>query len=350
MKDRNKGHLTIIGLGGAGIKSGINAYETIVDNKEACSDIDIRLVDTTDKTVIAFPEYVDKFYKITSNRSSGEIDGSGGEKRNLEVVKDITENMKDYLDNGKFKNNKNNYYVILASVSGGSGSTASAILLSLMLSKGYNVIVVAIGDTSSYHNLKNTFGGLASLQNIAIKTKTAVSVVYYNNTVDGNTSLVNEIDVNSKISKMLTVISVFISGKVLNIDNQDYINFFKPTNYKTFTVDAGIYELVVFKGNLDDQNALISRTLLKDAKDEYKVGVDLRNKKDGIATKEICDLIETFPLHLVIRKNVLTVTANELNKRLKELDSLNQSDYVEFEGIDDTVTVDDDDDDLGLIL
>lgn len=344
------GKLTIIGLGGAGIKSGISAFEMIKSNEVVCSDVDIKLIDATTKTILGHSDYKDNFFRMVSKRAGGSLDGTGAEKQDKAVIKDFTENIKEFLDISKFKNGKNDYYVILTSGSGGTGSTSSAILCSIMLSKGYNVMVVVIGDTSSYQSLKNTNTTFMSLQKIALKTKSALGVIYYNNTVNDNTTLSSELDVNTKISKMLTVISVFISGNVLNIDNQDMINFFKPTNYTSFTIQPGIYDISVFRGVLDDLNALIARTLLKDSKDEYLVKVKLRSKKHGIVNNDISQLIEAYPLHLVLRKNVLTKIVNELSDELKAIDDLNKSEYEAFNGIDDVSVVDEDEEDLGLVF
>ena len=343
-----KGNLTLIGCGGAGTNLSVHLHKELSNAGDGFANVDVRLIDTTDKTIQNHKEFGNRFVKIVSNRTAGNgLDGSSGERKNAETVKDIIENMKEYMDFAKFKNNKNDYYAIVSSAGGGSGGTISSVLASLMLAKGYNVLIITVGDSSNLLNLTNSFNMLSGLQNIAKKNNRALPVIYYSNSIDNKTTLTTEKEVNDKIAKTMAVVSTFISGDIIGLDNQDMINFFNPRLYKTFTVEAGIYNIGVASGKLTDKNTLLVRTILKNEEDNYDIDVDLQHNKVGVIPDGIADNFKDYPIYLLFRKEILQEQMGRLKDRLDELEHLQHSKYNSIDDLEGSIS---DEDDMGLVL
>lgn len=344
--NKNKGNLHIIGLGGTGVKIAVSISEKAKELDNGFSNFTTRLVDTTTKTIQGYPDYIDNFKHLTSNKANSTLDGAAGERKNKEILKDIIVGMKEYLDISNLPNNKNDYYMLVASGSGGSGGTMLTVLLQLMIERGYNVIVSIVGDSSNLLNLTNTINNIDGLQKTALKTKTAISVVYYNNTIDGQTTMSTEFMINERIYKMSVIISAFISGDLIGIDNQDMINFFRPSLYKTFNVSPGIYSLGITSKTLNDENTLLARTMISGPDEEYKVNTKLMHNKDGVISEEAKDNFERYPMFLLFRKNILNAEIKNLKKELSELEHLSKCDYESFESLDESES----DDEFGLIV
>jgi len=343
------GKITLVGCGGAGINISIKAYEQLRNLGDGYSEVDIELIDTSDKTIQAYSEYKDKFTRIISSKLTGKtIDGAGGERKSLDLLKEVTGNIKNYLDKRNFENESNNYYVIIASASGGSGSMISPVLTSLLLARDYNVIVVNVGDSSNILNLNNTIATLTSFQSVAIKNKAALSMIYYNNTVDNNTTPANEEYVNGKIFSMLSIISLYCGGMITNLDHIDMNNFFRPSKYKTFNVEPGIYSLGISKGTLSDENTLLARTIVKDESSPFKVDVVLSHNKTGKIPSILENSFDEYPVYLLFRKDILHKEVVGLKELLKSMEDANRNKYNAFSELDNSLV--DEDDDLGIIL
>ena len=261
----------------------------------------------------------------------------------MEIVNEIQDSVKEFMDTG-LPNNKHDYYALITSASGGSGNHIAAALLKNMLALDYNVILVTVGDSSNELTLNNTVKSLATFHKVAVANKTALPVIFYNNTYNGTTSLSTEKGINDKISKMLTIISAFISGSIQNIDNQDMINFFKPTNYKTFTIDPGMYSLGIARGELSDENTLLVRTLVKEVADDVKISIVPRHNKTGIVKGDMADDFDIYPIYLLYRKQVMNDEMRKLKKELETVKLQHETETNEFDEFDDL------DDDDGMVL
>jgi len=75
------GKLHLIGLGGGGINIVADIEPTLANLHDGFSKVDCKFVDTTQKTIHAYPEYNNDEYftKVTSGSSlDNEIDGQAG--------------------------------------------------------------------------------------------------------------------------------------------------------------------------------------------------------------------------------------------------------------------------------
>jgi len=342
MSDRSNLHL--IACGGAGINIVSDIYGKLSGLGKSYANVSVRSIDTTIKTIQAHPMLGDTFTRIVSSKLSGNgLDGSGGERANMDIIDEIQGSVKEFMDVG-LSNEKNDYYVIVTSASGGSGNHIAAALLKNMLALDYNVIVAAVGDGSNELTLNNTVKTLATFYKVAVKAGAALPVIFYNNTYNGMTTLSTEQGVNDKIAKMLTIISAFISGSVQNIDNQDMINFFKPTNYRTFKIEPGMYSLGIARGELNDENTLLVRTLVKEVADDVKMSIVPRHNKTGIVKGDMADDFDIYPIYLLYRKQVMNDEMRRLKQELESIKRQHETESNEFDEFDDM------EDDDGMVL
>ena len=340
-----QGKMRLIGLGGAGTNIVTEIYPKLKNLGDGFASTDCLFMDTTDKTIQAYPEFKEKFHKVVSTSSSdSELDGTGGERKNNKAVGYINDSVRTLLDSGKMPNSKNDYYVIVASGSGGSGSLLLPLLLRAMLEKDYTVITVTVGDSSNFLSLNNTINTLTSLQGVAIGAKKAVSNIYYSNTFNGITSPKTEIDVNNKIFKMLSIISMFVSGTIQNIDHQDMMNFFRPDRYASFRIAPGVYSLGVALEECNDESALLVRTIIAEDTEDINMSITPLHNKVGTVTMEY-DKFGTYPLFLLQRKGMLSIEVNYLKDELEKIEKMKNSRYDEFDALDSAEL-----DDFGLAL
>ena len=333
MNNVSKGKLHLLGLGGCGTNITVGLIEKLKGLGKGFSDFTCQFMDTTDKTIQAYPEYTDNFFKVVSTSSKdNELDGTGGERKNKVNVVHMDKSVREFVDSG-LKNSKNDYYVIIASGSGGTGSTLAPLLLRAMLEKDFNVIVITVGDGSSLLSLNNTINTLTSLQGVSVASKKCVSSVYYNNTFNGVTSPKTETTVNDKIFKMLSVISMFVSGTIQNIDHQDMINFFRPDRYGSFRVAPGVYTLGVSVDELVDEDAILVRTIIRDDVEDIPMSIMPLHNKVGTITVEY-DSFGKYPLFLTQRKGVLGMEVNYLKEELEKIEQLRNSRYDAFDALD----------------
>lgn len=365
-----RSNLTIIGCGGGGIKTAIKCYEELNTLGDEYSTCNIECLDTTTKTIHAFPEYDKHFEKVVTNRiSNSEIDGAAGEKKDIGLVRDTLTYLKKYLDNKKFSNNRNDYYVVMFAAGGASGSTIGSLLTKLLLASNYNVLVATPGDSSSLLNLNNTITSISSLQKVALESKRCLSVIYYNNTINKNTTTHSEDEVNDKIVTMLSTFSLLVSGSLTGIDNQDMINFIDPSKYLTFNVKPGIYTLGIAAQEVKDENTLLVRTILSNSKADdnslsklkddstrnkdkkpntlvTKIDVPILHNKVSDLPETLKDTYETYPVYMLLRKGILQKEVKVLKDELKELEDLTTTEYDEFDDLDNSSF----DEELGIVL
>ena len=341
-----KGMLHLIGTGGAGINATMSMVKDLKELGDKFSDIKASYLDTTDKTIKAYPSIKDEFIKIESTKASGaKLDGMGGERANLEVAKEINTAVRTYVD--KLPNEKNIYYVVIASGSGASGSLISPLLVRAMKEQGFNVVMVLIGDSSNLLNLNNTINTIATLQHNCVRINNrALSVIYYNNTVNRVTTPVTERSVNDKIFQILSILSLYCSGNIQNIDHQDMNYFFEPSRYTSLDINPGLFNIGLAINKLVDENTLLARTIVKEDTDDVQIEIPLRHNKMGVVTGELMDHYKDYPMFLLLRKNIMNMEMKHLKKELEELEIYRQTEYDEFDNIDTSEV----DDGLGLVV
>ena len=342
-----RGNMYVYGLGGAGINVVNDLRDTLPNLGGKFANVNFNLLDTTNKTIDNYPDLKDKFYRIESSKlGDTSIDGMAGERKNVEVVNEIKKSVINYINQHEDRHGINNYHVLIFSGSGGSGNLIGTLLIKAMLEKDYNVIPVVIGDSSTLLNVTNTINTIAGLNNISKQLKAALPIVYFDNSADGISSPESEKMVNKNILKLLTILSIYTSGYVHDIDHQDMNNFLLPSRYKTFTVQPGLYNLTVKTKSLTEPNAIIARTLRGESDTNIDIRIPLLHNKIGIPLKEhVTGIEDLLPMFLVVEKNTINQYASSLKARLKELEKVKVIETEDIDSLDDVLDTDD-----GLVL
>lgn len=318
-----KATIILHAVGGAGINIAndiIGKYD--YDN---LANLEVYSFDSTDKTVQAYKDLEETFYQATSSkRRSMGIDGSGGERKSPELVKEYAKNIKSYLDEFNLAEPKvENFHIVIHSGSGGTGSTAGALLTQELLQAGNIVLPIVIGDSSSLLFTNNTIKTIESLENISNKNRIALPLVYYTNTVEGISNRNTEADINDKVVTLMFLLGSMLSGKIRNIDNEDIRKFLQPTLFSSIKVSSGVYELGVKVGKLDIKDAFLTRTLTTENAEEPVeiVHPTLQSKTGYIIDEEIYSLFDNLPISLFLRNDSIFDTFENLERIYEELET-----------------------------
>jgi len=340
--------ICLIGCGGAGINSIMDMRSKLDGLSGSFAKLEYRFLDTTDKTIQGYPDFIQEFKKIESKRISGEdLDGMGGERVNRDTAIDIDKNIKEYVDT--LPVNKSTYYIIIASGAGASGSLIGPLLTKALLSKKANVVTVVAGDSSNILNINNTINTIATYQKIVTTkgpSEAALSMIFYNNTVDGNTTPATEKLVNNRIYKMVVIMAMACSGHIQNIDHQDMNYFFRASNYRSLDIDPGLYTIGVSVGTLDDPATILARTIISSENESLDIKIPLAHNKVGIAASDFGQFFKDWPIYLLLRRGIMKKEVEGLKSKMAEMEAIRKAQYESFESADRSV----EDDDLGLVL
>lgn len=343
-----KSEIVIHAAGGAGINVVADICGRLNELGDMFSEYTYNLLDTTVKTIQCYPDLKDRFFKIESTLlSQGELDGMAGERKSPLIVQEIHKAVKVYMDGIKKGDATNKYHVVIASASGGSGSIASTLLIKEMLGKGYTVIPVLVSDSSTLLKVTNTINTIVGLNKIAVSTGVALPIGYFVNNLKGITTPVSEKKVNNDIEKMLTLLGMFTSGTVIDMDNQDMNNFLIPSRYKSFEVKPGLYRLSAKVGVVDDQNTMLVRTIITSNTTDINIAVPLLDNKVGKCLPEHLEILgdDIFPIFMTIEKNTISNTVGGLQKVLEDFESIRVTNSDALDMLSSSI-----DDDSGLVL
>lgn len=161
------------------------------------------------------------------------MDGSG--KLRSSNYATIAERSKEILH--RFKPQDTN--IVIHSTSGGSGSTIGPVLVSELLARGENVVVLLIGSTSSRIETENTLKTLQSYEVIAQKRNKPV-VAYYRENAQG----MSRGEVDQQVYYTLLMLSVLFSGQNREMDSADltnFLNYHNVTNYGPSLVGLDLF-------------------------------------------------------------------------------------------------------------
>lgn len=345
------GVLHLIATGGCGINLLADIKLELEELGGSFAKIKYSYIDTTDKTIQAHADLAEDFTLIKSKRASVDaIDGMGGERASKEATMDINANIKEYVD--KLTNDVHVYYVVISSGSGASGSLISPLLTKELLAKGCNTVVTLVGDSSNLLGLHNTINTISTFQSIVSEKKgrenpsaASLPMIYYSNTIDGNTTPATEKAVNDRVFKMLSILAMYTSGSIQNIDNTDMGLFFRASDYKSVDVDPGLYTLGVAIGSLDDKLTVMARTVISED-ESIDIKIPLVHNKIGIAADDFKSYFKELPLYLLLRTGIMNVEARKLKETLDSMEEKRHTNYEDIESLDRSEL----DDDLGLVV
>lgn len=315
--------LIVHGCGGAGINICDKVFTSIAELGDGFANIVFNYLDTSRANIDKIKPQGDFWLVQTKAHSKVAITGSGGERRTH--AEDIMKNIDEYLDNRQYmKRHPEEFHIVVFSASGGTGAVAGPVLVRSLVSRDIPTIALFVGDSSNGLNCMNTVNTIATLDNIAQNCKKPISVIYVNNhsLIKNNSLASGEQEANRIITNIMTTISLFLSGELEAIDNQDMFGIIDQSHYKTIPVKHGLYGILVYTGIIDTTTLpsgsipTVCRTLTL-SNEEYDVDISLLHHKRGFVTKDnaITTINATnFPLHMLACANFLSSEMATLQK------------------------------------
>lgn len=246
------------------------------------------------------------------------MDGSG--KLRSSNYATIVERSKEILH--RFKPQDTN--VVIHSTSGGSGSTIGPVLVSELLSRGENVVVVLIGSTSSRIETENTLKTLQSYEVISQKRDKPV-VAYYRE----NSPEMNRGQVDQQVYYALIMLSVLFSGQNREMDSADLVNFLNypaVTHYGATLTGLDLFskditlkqsEVLMSVASLIDENSSADFSGLA----EYQTTGHMPDSLKGSTNMEL-------PLHVACIAGYFNGTVKRLQDRLAAYDDHRKASVV----------------------
>lgn len=215
--------LSLIACGGCGIN-----LVTKMLAKESQADlidrIAISAVDTSEANMTNLPDGIAPF--MVADRGSGKV-------RDTHI-----EQIQYKLDNANIEYGDIN--VIVFSMSGGTGSVIGPLLARSCAMRGEAVVLVGVVDDQSRQDCMNSIGTFKTMQSYCEDEGLYFPIMLYSNINTGRFAVNKTVGV-----RLNTLIEMFISRNVEEIDFQDKINFLTP--HKIRNADVGVYTLNVTK-------------------------------------------------------------------------------------------------------
>lgn len=211
--------------------------------------------------------------------------------------------------------------VVIGSASGGTGSVISPILVSQLLDRGEDVIVIAIGSTSSRIETENTLKTLKSYEMISQKRETPVIMAYRENSQKKPRA-----DVDGEVEMLIATLAVMFSGNNRELDSSDlsnFLNYQKVTNFK-----PKLSHLDIFSGNvtLAKGQALVSLVTLMDSTSDAESGVLTDYQAVGFIPETAkAYLGQQLPIHAAVVSGYFNGVAEALEAKISSYDEVRKS-------------------------
>jgi hypothetical protein len=187
------------------------------------------------------------------------VDGSGKKRAsNYEVLSECSHEILH-----QFKPADIN--LVVHSAAGGTGSTIAPILVSELLSRDANVIVITIGSTASKIEIENTSKTLKSYELISQRRGMPV-VCHYRE----NSTSVSRSQVDSEVQTAIILLAAMFSGDNRELDSADLKNFINYHLVTSYTPRLSMLEFFSKEIHLGKNQSLVSAvTLVDDVANSY---------------------------------------------------------------------------------
>lgn len=291
--------ITVYGCGGAGVNivSGIRNRKS----HEGLAKIKSVYIDTSRSN-------------IGSNIASESIflvdglDGSG-KKRDMNYNP-----IKDSVNNILLQHKPSDMNVVVHSASGGSGSVLSPVLVSELLARGEQVIVLLVGSTGSLIETENTLKTLKSYESISKIRERPVIVYYRENSKDKNRSAVD-----SEMTSVIAMFSVLFSGDNRELDSADTRNWLDFQKVTSFSPKLSSLEICTNQITLNKNEALVSVVTVTNDKMSGDVDGHVEYHAVGYVPESIQkEVVVEYPIHFCIISGAINTTVAALESKISK--------------------------------
>lgn len=205
--------------------------------------------------------------------------------------------------------------IVISSASGGSGSTASPLLVSELLKKNQKVIVILVGATDTMLFINNTLNTLKSYENISKTQEKSIVLKYLQNE---SSSKKKAVDDQAKF--LISALCMLFSGQNKGLDSKDlehWINFNKVT---TFEPQLASLETVPELSKIQTKGNVISvaSIAVTDGNTDLDTPVEVQYIR-YVPDNTPDESKEKLPVHFVTTDGLFEELGKNLNEQLNEL-------------------------------
>lgn len=305
VNEENRKRVRLYALGGAGINVGSSFVKYEKKGSEGFAKIETVFVDTS-KSNISSSIPVENIYLVDNLDGSGKIRASNYEAL-LECSKEILH-----------KHRPGDVNVVLHSTGGGTGSTIGPIIVSELLARGENVIVIMTGSTSSRIETENTLKTLKSYEVISNKRQIPVIAAYRENTQDKPRGMVD-----SEVQTLIVFIAAIFSGQNRELDMSDLRNFLQYNKVTSYAPKLSLFEVFTRNIILTKGQTLVSLATLIDEKSSSDVDVHPEYQAVGFISQNTKEAMTVdVPIHACVISGYFNGIADRLNQRLVAFDEV----------------------------
>lgn len=270
--------LQVYALGGCGMKLAHNQLKA--PNKKGFAKPSIAVLDSSKSDMDDFKSTQEISHHIIAN-----TDGMG--KDQTLAAKVIRPEIKPFLE----KHPPGKVNIVVSSLSGGTGSTASTILIKELLSNDHPTIAMLVANTTNQRESLNTIRTIRSLNDIVKQTNKPLTIMYYENSVissDYHANVGSLSKINATIEMDYRRLCCMFSGDHVGIDSEDISKFIDYT-----TVSSTPPKLIELYTSCDSgevegyENEIESIVCLSKDPDYTMPSLNQRNEVKGWWAKEI---------------------------------------------------------------
>ena len=216
--------VVIYGCGGAGLNQARKFEDLYNQAAPGYANIMPVYIDTSDSNNIKDPAIAERAYRYEK------IEGSGGlRKENVELISDSVNEILKMHRPGDLN-------IVISSLSGGSGSVIAPCLVSELLARNLNVVVIGIGSSETEIRITNSINTIKSYAAIAEDAQKPIVMSLHN-----NTPKTPRVTVDDSIFKVILRLAVLFSGANAELDAKDLENWLAFNRVTRFP--TGLYTL-----------------------------------------------------------------------------------------------------------
>ena len=310
--------MTLFACGGCGVNIASRFIEFAGKKQPGFAEIQPFFLDTSDSNM---PANADKehIYAIDG------LDGSG--KKRDENAAIIAERSKEMLHHFK----PSDVNIVIHSASGGSGSVIGPLLVSELLSRDAQVIVIMVGSSDSRIEAHNTISTLKTYENISHRRSFPVVAAYYENCEATPRGTVDD-----RIHKIIVLLSAIFSGENKELDSADLANFLNYPKVTSFKPKLSYLDFFSKDIEVSRDQSIVTVVSLTDEKTSSTPNVPVEYQATGFLGREALGTIGIeLPIHATVVSGYYHGVINKLDERLKTIDESRNA-YVEKSIIDHT--------------
>lgn len=309
---REKGTVRLIACGGAACNIAKNMSKESKGELAGQGRLKMTFVDTSNSNLINQATINESdIYLITG------LDGAGQDRgKNIEAVNAHVPPIVEFIT----RQGDADLNIILCSFSGGSGSIIGPLLGKRLLAEGQSVVVIGIGDMSTWQYAKNTHGTIMTLDKMARDGGFPFITQFFYN--EGSAT---HKAVDGMVENMVHALRVLYSNNNEGLDSTDLKNWLRHPSIENKLMCLSVVmdnETL----NPDYGNAISVATLGSSGQKTDFNGL-LNYQTTGIYTQDVGKFSENV-YHFVVSDGYFDKIAETYKKRLEEHERVKQNSLV----------------------